>query len=83
MKRKYDTIQQYALDRLKVLLMNDSGDYPSDTMKALKEDIAVVLEKYMDIDDTAIEIRVVEKSSKKQPVLHIDVSINNVKNISM
>lgn len=51
-----------ALDRLKVLLISDRVDCNPDIMDMLKEDMAKVISKYLEIDTDSINIEI-----KKNP----------------
>lgn len=47
---------QVARERMQVVLMHDRLDLTPDILQALKNDIMVVLSRYMEIDDETIRV---------------------------
>lgn len=47
---------QVARERMQVVLMHDRLDLTPDILQALKNDIMVVLSRYMEIDDQTIRV---------------------------
>ena len=47
---------QVARERMQVVLMHDRLDLTPDILQALKNDIMVVLSRYMEIDDQTIKV---------------------------
>jgi len=47
---------QVARQRMQVVLMHDRLDLTPDILQALKNDIMVVLSRYMEIDDQSIKV---------------------------
>lgn len=73
-----------ALDRLKVLLISDRVDCNPDIMDMLKEDIAKVISKYLEIDSDSINVSIKKSSAKDKNVyqarLCANVPIKSVSN---
>jgi cell division topological specificity factor len=45
-----------AKDRLKLVLMHDRADIPAPMMEAMRKDLLAVLSKYVDIDETDLDV---------------------------
>lgn len=75
-----------ALERLKVLLISDRVDCNPDIMEMLKNDIAKVISKYLEIDNDSVNVQIRKISSKDknnyQAKLCADASIKSVTNSS-
>lgn len=50
-----------AKDRLKLVLIHDRGDLPSEKRELIKKDLIEVLSKYVEIDEDNIDISIVSK----------------------
>lgn len=74
-----------ALDRLKVLLISDRVDCNPDIMDAMKDDIAKVISKYLEIDTNGINVQIKKTILKEkgcyQAKLSANVPIKSVSNI--
>ena len=55
-KRK--TSSQIAKDRLKILLISDRVNCSPEMMELIKNDIAQVISKYMQIDASSMEVQI-------------------------
>ena len=45
-----------AKDRLRLVLMHDRADIPGPTMEAMRREILLVVSKYVEIDETLLEV---------------------------
>jgi cell division topological specificity factor len=77
-KRK--TSSQVAKDRLKILLISDRVNCSPEMMELIKNDIARVISKYMQIDASSMEIQISKTgkmagNGKKMPVLYANIPI--------
>ena len=45
-----------AKDRLKLVLMHDRTDIPAPMMEAMRRDLVAVLSKYLEIDDSELDV---------------------------
>jgi len=77
-KRK--TSSQIAKDRLKILLISDRVNCSPEMMELIKNDIAQVISKYMQIDTSSMEVQIaktgsVARNGKKTPVLYANIPI--------
>ena len=82
MKKGQMHANKCAMERLQYLIMSDCADCSPDMMKTLKEEVALIVEKYIEVEGSEISVKILEKSLKSGPVLHIEVPIINLKNIS-
>lgn len=71
-----------ALDRLKVLLISDRVDCNPEVMDMLKNDIAKVISKYLEIDADSINVSIKKNNTKDsfQAKLCANVPIKSVSN---
>lgn len=53
-----NTPKQVAKDRLHLVLMHDRADIPAPMMEQLRREILVVLSRYVDIDESLLEVNV-------------------------
>ena len=77
-KRK--TSSQIAKDRLKILLISDRVNCSPEMMELIKNDIAQVISKYMQIDASSMEVQIAKtgnaaRNGKKMPVLYENIPI--------
>lgn len=77
-KRK--TSSQIAKDRLKILLISDRVNCSPEMMELIKNDIAQVISKYIQIDTSSMEVQIAKTGStarngKKTPVLYANIPI--------
>ncbi len=77
-KRK--TSSQIAKDRLKILLISDRVNCSPEMMELIKNDIAQVISKYMQIDASSMEVQIAKtgtsaRNGKKTPVLYANIPI--------
>lgn len=76
--------KQIAKDRLKILLISDRVNCSPEMMELIKNDIAKVISKYMQIDTKSMEIQITKSSAKgkimKNPTLYANIPIIDMKN---
>ncbi len=82
---KRHTSSQIAKDRLKILLISDRVNCSPEMMELIKNDIANVISKYMQIDTSSMEIQISKTGStarngKKLPVLYANIPILDLRN---
>ena len=53
--------REIARDRLKLVLIHDRGDFSLEKKELIKQDLFVVLSKYMEVDEANIDISIVNK----------------------
>ncbi len=53
--------REIAKDRLKLVLIHDRGDFSPEKKELIKQDLLVVLSKYMEVDEANIDISIVNK----------------------
>ena len=76
------TSKEVARDRLKLVLMHDRVNCSPDLLEMIKNDIMVVLAKYVDIDDMALDINISqEMTDNNDPVsiLSANIPIKNMR----
>ena len=69
-----------AKDRLKLLLISDRANCSPEMMELIKNDIAQVISKYMQIDASSMEVQIAKtgnsaRNGKKMPVLYANIPI--------
>ena len=67
-----------AKKRLKLLLVHDQVDLTPGQMEAMKQEIMVVIQKYVEVDMDATEIRL--DRGEKQVALGVSVPVHRVVN---
>ena len=72
--------RQVAKDRLKILLISDRVNCSPEMMELIKNDIAMVISKYMRIDAENMDIQINTKGNKgnrgqKTPILYVNIPI--------
>ena len=77
--------RQIAKDRLKILLISDRVNCSPEMMELIKNDIALVISKYMKIDTASMEIQISKtgnsgRNGKIMPVLYENIPILDLKN---
>lgn len=75
--------RQIARDRLKILLISDRVNCSPEMMECIKNDIASVISKYMQIDSKSMDIQISKTGTQgrcKTPVLYANIPIVNFDN---
>jgi len=71
-----------AKDRLKLVLMHDRVNCSTELLEMIKNDIIMVLNKYVDIDHNELDIQVSQataESDTPMPVLYANIPIKNMR----
>jgi len=78
---KKPSSKDIARDRLKLVLIHDRVNCSTQLLEMLKNDIIKVLIKYMDIDETELDLQISqeEDGSGPVPVLYANIPIKNMR----
>ena len=71
-----------AKDRLKLVLMHDRVNCSSELLEMIKNDILLVLSKYVEIDHNELDINVSQEAGADEapvPVLYANIPIKNMR----
>jgi len=72
-----------AKERLHLVLMQDRANISADFLSLMKQEIIEVIKKYIDVDETAIDVRLTNKANNDgttgAPVLYANIPILSVK----
>ncbi len=72
-----------AKERLHLVLMQDRANVSADFLELMKQEIIEVIKKYIEVDETAIDVRLTNKDngdgSKGAPALYANIPIVNIK----
>ena len=73
-----------AKERLHLVLMQDRAHVSADFLELMKQEIIEVIKKYIEVEETAIDVRLTneisEDGSKGAPSLYANIPIVNIKN---
>ncbi len=73
-----------AKERLHLVLMQDRANVSADFLELMKQEIIEVIKKYIDVDETAIDVRLTNKENgdgtNGAPALYANIPIINIKN---
>ena len=73
-----------AKERLHLVLMQDRANVSADFLEMMKQEIIEVIKKYIDVDETAIDVRLTNKENgdgtNGAPALYANIPIINIKN---
>lgn len=73
-----------AKERLHLVLMQDRANVSADFLELMKQEIIDVIKKYIDVDETAIDVRLTNKDNgdgtNGAPALYANIPIINIKN---
>ena len=76
------TSKDVARDRLKLVLMHDRVNCSPDLLEMIKNDIMVVLAKYVDIDDMDLDINISQENTDTDgpmSILSANIPIKNMR----
>ncbi len=83
---KKKTSSEMAKDRLKLVLVSDRSSCSPEIMERIKNDILEVLSKYVEVDQTGLDIKLTQmdtegdsSDSKSVPALYANIPIKNMK----
>ena len=72
-----------AKERLHLVLMQDRANVSADFLELMKQEIIEVIKKYIDVDETAIDVRLTNKDNGDgttgAPALYANIPIVNIK----
>ena len=72
-----------AKERLHLVLMQDRANVSADFLDLMKQEIIEVIEKYIDIDESAMDVRLTNKENNDgtngAPALYANIPILNIK----
>lgn len=72
-----------AKDRLKLVLVHDRANVSPDFLESIKDEIMKVLEKYMDVGETGLDIHITtaqsEDGKSEVPALTANIPIKSMK----
>ena len=72
-----------AKERLHLVLMQDRANVSADFLDLMKQEIIEVIKKYIDIDESAMDVRLTNKDngdgSNGAPALYANIPILNIK----
>ena len=75
-----------AKERLHLVLMQDRANVSADFLELMKQEIIEVIKKYIDVDESAIDVRLTNKENEDgtngAPALYANIPIVNIKNDS-
>ncbi len=73
-----------AKERLHLVLMQDRANVSADFLELMKQEIIEVIKKYIEIDESAIDVRLTNKENADgtngAPALYANIPILNIKN---
>ena len=72
-----------AKERLHLVLMQDRANVSADFLDLMKQEIIEVIKKYIDVDETAIDVRLTNKTNEDgttgAPALYANIPIVSIK----
>lgn len=70
-----------AKDRLKLILINDKGDLPKDVLEKMKNEILLVISKYVAFDSNDVEISLsrADDEENSSPALIANIPIKHLR----
>ena len=73
-----------AKERLHLVLMQDRANVSADFLELMKQEIIDVIKKYIEIDESAIDVRLTDKTNEDgtngAPALYANIPITNIRN---
>ena len=76
--------KEAAKERLHLVLMQDRANVSADFLELMKQEIIEVIKKYIDVDESAIDVRLTNKENPDgtngAPALYANIPIMNIKN---
>lgn len=83
-KKVSNNSKDAAKERLHLVLMQDRANVSADFLELMKQEIIDVIKKYIDIDESAIDVRLTNKENEDgtngAPALYANIPIINIKN---
>lgn len=76
--------KEAAKERLHLVLMQDRANVSADFLELMKQEIIEVIKKYIDVDESAIDVRLTNQKNDDDtngaPALYANIPILNIKN---
>lgn len=76
--------KEAAKERLHLVLMQDRANVSADFLELMKQEIIEVIKKYIDVDESSIDVRLTNKENgdgtNGAPALYANIPILNIKN---
>ena len=76
--------KEAAKERLHLVLMQDRANVSADFLELMKQEIIEVIKKYIEVDESAIDVRLTNKENDDgtngAPALYANIPILNIKN---
>ena len=76
--------KEAAKERLHLVLMQDRANVSADFLELMKQEIIEVIKKYIEVDESAIDVRLTNKENEDgtngAPALYANIPILNIKN---
>ena len=76
--------KETAKERLHLVLMQDRANVSADFLELMKQEIIDVIKKYIDVDESAIDVRLTNKNGEDgengAPALYANIPILNIRN---
>ena len=73
-----------AKERLHLVLMQDRANVSADFLELMKQEIIEVIKKYIEVDESAIDVRLTNKNGEdgenNAPALYANIPILNIRN---
>ncbi len=83
-EKKANNSKDAAKERLHLVLMQDRANVSADFLDMMKQEIIEVIKKYIDVDESAIDVRLTNKENEDgtngAPALYANIPILNIKN---
>lgn len=82
--KKDNSSRDTAKERLHLVLMQDRANVSADFLDLMRQEIIEVIKKYVDVDESEIDVRMTNKQnddgSNGAPALYANIPIINIKN---
>ena len=83
-KNTVNNSKNAAKERLHLVLMQDRANVSADFLELMKQEIIEVIKKYIEVDESAIDVRLTNKENEDgtngAPALYANIPILNIKN---
>ena len=83
-EKKDNNSKETAKERLHLVLMQDRANVSADFLDLMRQEIIDVIKKYVEVDETEIDVRMTNKQnddgSNGAPALYANIPITNIKN---
>ena len=86
-KQEANTSKDTAKERLHLVLMQDRANVSADFLEMMKQEIIDVIKKYINVDESEIDVRLTNKTNEDgtsgAPALYANIPIVSIKNVSL